>query len=66
MERLLYRIVSVSSESSFHPATELEANNVIDGPALGDGWSTSNHVHYPQTLLIEFFADAWRKNQEKR
>ncbi len=58
MERLLYRIISASSESSFHPATELEANNVIDGPALGDGWSTSNYVHYPQTLLMEFFADA--------
>ena len=45
-------------ESSFHPATELEANNVIHGPPLGDGWSTSNYVQYPQTLLIEFFADA--------
>ena len=58
MERLLFRVISVSSESSFHPATELEANNVIHGPPLGDGWSTSNYVQYPQTLLIEFFADA--------
>ena len=59
MERLLYRVVECSSESSFHPCSELEANNVISGGVhYGEGWSTSNYVSYPQTLTIEFFADA--------
>lgn len=57
----MYRIIDCSSESSFHPAIELEANNVItESSSLGEGWSTSNYATFPQTLTLEFYASCCR------
>ena len=57
----MYRIIDCSSESSFHPAIELEANNVISEPSsLGEGWSTANYATFPQTLTLEFFSTCCR------